>query len=87
MRIRAIKILHWRDLYDAVWSEYGAGSAVFGSGVISHAIERKIERSGHGGRVIYVRIASTIIYVCIGLYHFWDAMHLAGRLFDIRVHM
>lgn len=57
------------------------------AGVVSHAIERKIERSGHGGQVIYVRIASTIVYICIGLYHFWDAMHLAGRLFDIHVHM
>lgn len=57
------------------------------AGMISHAIERKIERSGHGGRVIYVRIASTIVYVAIGLYHFWDGVHLLGRVFGIRVHM
>ncbi|RUT48579.1 hypothetical protein EJP82_01160 [Paenibacillus anaericanus] len=56
------------------------------AGAVSHVIERNIERTGHGGRVIYVRIASTIVYISIGLYHFWDAMKLLGHLMGVHVY-
>ncbi|MGY5346524.1 hypothetical protein ACXFAU_29255 (plasmid) [Paenibacillus glucanolyticus] len=31
-------------------------------GVISHVIERKVERAGHGGKVVFVRLVTYVIY-------------------------
>lgn len=54
-------------------------------GVVSHAIERKIERAGHGGRVIYVRLATYVICGCIALYQWRIALRMLGNAFGVHV--
>lgn len=54
-------------------------------GVVSHAIERKIERAGHGGRVVYVRIVTYVIYGVITMYQWRDLFRYAGRLLGVHV--
>lgn len=54
-------------------------------GVVSHAIERKIERAGHGGRVIYVRLATYVICGGIALYQWRIALRMLGNAFGVHV--
>jgi len=54
-------------------------------GIASHAIERKIERTGHGGRVIYVRMATYVAYGVIALYQWRIAFRMLGIAFGIHV--
>lgn len=54
-------------------------------GLTAHMIERKIERAGHGGRVIYVRLITYVVYAGITMYQWRDLFRYAGRLLGVHV--
>lgn len=54
-------------------------------GIASHVIENKIERAGHGGRVVYVKMATYVIYGCIALYQWRIALRMIGIAFGVHV--
>ncbi|WP_160044726.1 hypothetical protein [Paenibacillus sp. USDA918EY] len=54
-------------------------------GVASHVIERKIERAGHGGRVVLVRMATYVICAGIALYQWRIALRMLGIVFGVHV--
>ncbi len=54
-------------------------------GVVSHAIERKVERAGHGGRVVLIRMSTYVICGCIALYQWRIALRMLGHAFGLHV--
>jgi hypothetical protein len=54
-----------------------------GVGIASHVIERKLEYSGHGGRVIYLRIATYLTCGLISFYAWRELFRYAGILLGV----
>lgn len=52
-------------------------------GVVAHAIEHKLERSGHGSRVLYVKLGTYVVCAVIALYQWRDAFRQIGYVFNI----
>lgn len=52
-------------------------------GVASHMLERKVERAGHGGKVVFIRLATYVIYGVITMYQWRDLFRFAVRIFDL----
>jgi hypothetical protein len=52
-------------------------------GVLSHVIERKVERAGHGGKVVFIRLVTYVVYGLITMYQWRDLFHYAVRIFDL----
>lgn len=52
-------------------------------GIASHMIERKVERAGHGGKVVFVRLVTYVIYGVITMYQWHDLFRFATRIFDL----
>lgn len=54
-------------------------------GVAAHLFERKIERAGHGGRVIFVRLSTYVVCSLITLYQWRDLFRLIGHVVNVHV--
>ncbi|MEC0239440.1 hypothetical protein P4H66_06170 [Paenibacillus dokdonensis] len=56
-----------------------------GVGIVAHVVERKLERAGHGGRVVLVRMATYVICAGIALYQWRIALRMLGLAFGVHV--
>lgn len=52
-------------------------------GVVAHAVERKLERAGHGGRVILVRISTYVVCAIITLVEYQSVFRYVSHMFHL----
>lgn len=52
-------------------------------GLAAHAIERKLERAGHGGRVILVRLSTYVVCALITLVEYGHVFRYVSHMFHL----
>ncbi|MGG4090585.1 hypothetical protein [Paenibacillus lautus] len=65
--------------------ELAAIFKILGIGVVSHFSANVLENMGHGGKVMYIKIAGYVACAYVSLDAWWDCLRMVARTFGVHV--